>query len=316
MMRMTSEDEDTVRFRRDMIEGLSKPRKAVPPKWFYDAEGSRLFEEITRLPEYYPTRQEAALLRRVAPSWASLFGEDAVLVEFGSGASEKTRILLDAAPNLAAYVPMDISPDALAAASRRIAAVYPDLKVLPLVGDFQMLPPVPAEAGQGRRIGFFPGSTIGNLQPDEAVAFLSAARRMLGQDALFILGLDLVKSPEVLVAAYDDAQGVTAAFNRNMLERANRELGADFDPTAFRHEARWNASEARMEMHLAAERDMAVHIDDRQFDLTRDETIHTESSRKFTRETVVQMAEASGWTVDALETSGSPSVALALMSSQ
>lgn len=314
MMRMTSEDEDTVRFRRDMIEGLSKPRKAVPPKWFYDAEGSRLFEEITRLPEYYPTRQEAALLRRVAPSWASLFGEGGVLVEFGSGASEKTRILLDAAPDLAAYVPMDISPDALAAASRRIAAVYPDLKVLPLVGDFQILPPVPAEAGQGRRIGFFPGSTIGNLQPDEAIAFLSAARRMLGRGALFILGLDLVKAPEILVAAYDDAQGVTAAFNRNMLERANRELGADFVPSAFRHEARWNPAEARMEMHLAAERDMSVHIDDRRFDLSRDETIHTESSRKFTRDSVLQMADASGWVVDALETSGSPSVALALMS--
>lgn len=221
-------------FRQEMIEGLSRREKALSPKWFYDAEGSRLFEDITQLPEYYPTRQEAALLRRVMPEWAQRFGPHAVLVELGSGASEKTRIVLDAAPDLAAYVPIDISATALNEAAERIRADYPDLTVLPVVGDFEHLSPPPAEAGTGRRIGFFPGSTIGNLTNDAAVSLLKSARRILGERSLFVLGVDLAKAPEQLVAAYDDAQGVTAAFNRNLLVRANRELGMDSHPTPSR----------------------------------------------------------------------------------
>ncbi|MDP1777256.1 MAG: L-histidine N(alpha)-methyltransferase, partial [Brevundimonas sp.] len=201
LVRATDQGE-TVRFRRDLIAGLSRSPKVASPKWFYDAEGSRLFEAITRLPEYYPTRQEAALLRRVAPDWAARFGPEAALVEFGSGASEKTRIVLDAATDLGAYVPIDISADALDAAARRIAEAYPALTVTPLVGDFLHLGALPAGIGQGRRIGFFPGSTIGNLERDEAIAFLTAARGLLGPDALFILGVDLVKAPETLIAAY------------------------------------------------------------------------------------------------------------------
>jgi dimethylhistidine N-methyltransferase len=309
------DDAETALFRRELVEGLSRPRKAVSPKWFYDAAGSKLFEDITRLPEYYPTRQEAALLREVAPKWAPHFGAGAVLVEFGSGASEKTRIVLDAAPDLAAYVPIDISPDALEAAADRIRAAYPDLAVRPVVGDFLHLADLPLPAGRGRRVGFFPGSTIGNLDPDQAAEFLRGARGLLGDDALFVLGVDLVKAPETLIAAYDDAQGVTAAFNKNLLVRANRELGADFDTRAFDHQAVWNASASRMEMHLVALGDMVVHLGDRPIAFHRGETIHTENSRKFTREGVEAMANAAGWRVTAFETGPAPSVALALLES-
>jgi len=304
---------ETARFRRDLVAGLSRSPKVASPKWFYDAGGSDLFEAITRLPEYYPTRQEAALLRRVAPEWAARFGPDATLVEFGSGASEKTRIVLDAAPTMGAYVPIDISADALDAAARRIAEAYSALTVMPLVGDFLHLGALPAGLGQGRRVGFFPGSTIGNLERDEAVAFLTAARGLLGPDALFMLGVDLVKAPETLIAAYDDSAGVTAAFNRNLLVRANRELGAGFDVDGFAHRAVWNATASRMEMHLEGLRDMTVVLAGRQIDFMRGETIHTESSRKYTEASVRELATAAGWAVVAFETSPDPAVALALL---
>jgi dimethylhistidine N-methyltransferase len=309
----SADEGETARFRRDLIAGLSRTPKVASPKWFYDAEGSHLFEAITRLPEYYPTRQEADLLRRVVPLWAARFGPAAALVEFGSGASEKTRIVLDAAADLAAYVPIDISADALDAAARRIAEAYPALKVAPLVGDFLHLGALPAGIGGGRRVGFFPGSTIGNLEREEAIAFLTAARGLLGPDALFILGVDLVKAPELLVAAYDDSAGVTAAFNRNLLVRANRELGAGFDVDSFAHRAVWNAAASRMEMHLEATRDMTVQLDGRLVAFRRGETIHTESSRKYSEASVRELAGAAGWTVSAFETGPAPSVALALL---
>ncbi len=300
-------------FREALLAGLEGSPKQVSPKWFYDAEGSQLFEAITDLPEYYPTRQEAALLRVVAPDWSARFGPGAVLVEFGSGASEKTRIVLDAAPDLAAYVPIDISAEALEAAAERIAAAYPRVKVRPMVGDFLDLDPLPDGIGEGRHVGFFPGSTIGNLDPDEAVAFLRAARDLLGEGALFILGADLVKDPAVLIAAYDDAAGVTAAFNRNLLVRANRELGTDFDLDAFRHRAVWNGPESRMEMHLETRRDMTVHIDGRRIGFAAGETIHTENSRKFTAASIAELAEAAGWRIADFRVGPEPSVALALL---
>jgi len=309
----TTDTDEDAGFRAALVAGLTQPQKAVSPKWFYDAEGSRLFEDITRLPEYYPTRQEAALLREVAPEWAAEFGPGSVLVEFGSGASEKTRILLDAGHDLAAYVPIDISPEALGDAAARIAESYPDLKVAPLVSDFLHLDALPVEAGAGRRIGFFPGSTIGNLEPGEAVAFLKAARDLLGDDALFVLGVDLVKDPATLIAAYDDSQGVTAAFNLNLLARANRELDAGFDLDAFRHQAVWNADDSRMEMHLAATRDMAIKLGDRRIAFSEGETVHTESSRKFTEESLRRMVEAAGWKMARFRSGPAPSVALALL---
>ena len=306
------EDLETARFRAELIAGLSRPEKSVSPKWFYDAAGSELFEDITRLPEYYPTRQEAALLREMAPDLTRHFGDDAVLVEFGSGASEKTRILLDAAPTLRTYIPIDISPDALQAAAASIADTYPRIEVRPVVGDFLNLPPLP-ELGRGRRVGFFPGSTIGNLEPDQAVAFLANARDRLGPSSLFILGVDLVKDAGTLVAAYDDAAGVTAAFNRNLLIRANRELGADFDLDAFEHRAVWNVEKSRMEMHLRASRDVAARIGEAVITFHAGETIHTESSRKFTEGSVTEMAKSAGWRVVSFNQSTDPSVALILL---
>ena len=292
----TGEGVEVARFRAELIPGLSQPRKAVAPKWFYDAEGSRLFEDITRLPEYYPTRQEASLLKALAPRLTQDFGDDAVLVEFGSGASEKTRILLDAAPTLSTYIPIDISPDALNEAAERITAAYPSIEVVPVVGDFLNLP-----------------STIGNLDRDAAVEFLKVARARLDVGSLFILGVDLVKAPELLIAAYDDAQGVTAAFNKNLLVRANIELGADFDLDAFEHLALWHEAESRMEMHLRSIQDQRVTIGDTLIAFAKGEAIHTESSRKFTRASVAELAEAAGWTVLLFEQSSAPSVALALL---
>jgi len=307
------DDPQTAAFRRDLVQGLSRGQKAVPPKWFYDAEGSRLFEDITALPEYYPTRQETALLRDRAAALTADFGPDAVLVEFGSGASEKTRLLLDAAPDLGAYVPLDISESALLDAAARIRADYPRLRVQPVLGDFEHLAPLPDDLPHGRRIGFFPGSTIGNLEPDEAVRFLASARRMLGEGALFILGVDLVKDPATLVAAYDDSQGVTAAFNLNLLARANAELDADFDLDAFAHRAVWNPDQSRMEMHLQAVRQTAARVGDSAFNFMAGETIHTESSRKFTQDSVAALAKESGWSTAGFEVSPEPRVALALL---
>ena len=308
----TGQGTQAARVRAELITGLSLPQKAVSPKWFYDAEGSRLFEDITRLPEYYPTRQEALLLKVLAPRLTRDFGDDAVLVEFGSGASEKTRILLNAAPTLSTYIPIDISPDAVNEAAQRIIAAYPSIEVVPVVGDFLNLPPLP-ELGRGRRIGFFPGSTIGNLDRDTAIEFLKVARARLDTGSLFILGVDLVKAPELLIAAYDDAQGTTAAFNKNLLVRANAELSADFDVDAFEHLALWNQAESRMEMHLRSIRDQGVTIGDTVIAFAKGETIHTEISRKFTHASVAELAQAAGWTVSLLEQSAAPSVALALL---
>lgn len=300
-------------FRRELTEGLAASPKSISPKWLYDAKGSELFEDITRLPEYYPTRQERALLRRVAPTWAKGVGPDATLVELGSGASEKTRIVLDALPALAAYIPLDISQSALEEAAASIRADYPKLDVRPVLGDFSALPSLPDDLPSGRRVGFFPGSTLGNLERDEAVRLLASSCRMLGEDALFILGVDLIKDRETLEAAYDDAQGVTARFNLNLLERANRELGTDFDLTAFRHRAVWNEACSRIEMHLEAVRDTQVTLDGMTYDFAGGETLHTESSRKFSRDQIEQLASASGWSVRDWAQSDAPSVALAVL---
>ncbi|MEH6700007.1 MAG: ergothioneine biosynthesis protein EgtB [Brevundimonas sp.] len=305
-------DDETAQFRADLVEGLSEPQKSLSPKWLYDAEGSRLFEDITRLPEYYPTRQETALLRDMAPDIARFMGTNAVLVEFGSGASEKTRIVLDHARDLATYMPIDISSDALEAATGRIREAYPELEVSPVAGDFLDLPPLP-ELGKGPRTGFFPGSTIGNLTSELAIHFLTSAHERLGPGSHFILGVDLVKPVELLVAAYDDAQGVTAAFNLNLLERANRELGADFDLDSFRHRAVWNADRSRMEMHLVSMRDQVITLDGTRFRFAEGETLHTESSRKFTREAVTELVEKAGWRLVDWRESALPSVALALL---
>ncbi len=297
-------------FEADVLAGLGRPQKAVPPKYFYDAEGSRLFEAITALDEYYPTRTEIALLRRIAPEIGKLISPDAALVEFGSGASVKTRILLDAAPQIGVYAPIDISQTALDEAAAAIGRDYPKLTVAPLLEDFTRAIVLP-DAAQGRPVtGFFPGSTIGNFTPGEAQEFLAGARSLLGAGARFLVGIDVVKAEDTLVAAYDDALGVTAAFNKNLLVRINRELGADFDLDAFAHRAIWNARESRIEMHLESLCDQKVSVAGRNFTFAKGETIHTENSAKFTVERFAGLAEKAGWTLEASWLSEEPAFAV------
>lgn len=300
-------------FEADVLAGLSARQKTIPAKYFYDEEGSRLFEEITALEEYYPTRTETALLRAAAPEIASYISEGAALVEFGSGASVKTRILLDAAPQTAIYVPIDISPDALEMAAASINADYPALIVAPLVDDFTRAIELPDIARGHPRTGFFPGSTIGNFEDRDAVEFLTAARRLLHSGAQFVVGVDLVKHEGVLVRAYDDSKGVTAAFNKNLLTRINRELGGDFDIDSFEHRAVWNPDARRIEMHLVSLRDQTVTVAGRPFHFAAGETIHTENSHKFTPDGFTRLAEQAGWRTLRLWTSPEPAFAVFLL---
>jgi dimethylhistidine N-methyltransferase len=284
-------------FAADVIEGLSARQKALSPKYFYDAAGSQLFEDICLTPEYYPTRTETALLKRIAGDIALSIPEGAVLVEFGSGASDKTRLLLDAAPQIAAYVPIDISEDALVKAAERLQAHYPALLVEPLAGDFTAQLTLPAAVSGRPKVGFFPGSTIGNFLPEQAVEFLQSVRRLLGPDAMLIVGADVVKDEATLLAAYDDAAGVTAEFNKNLLVRINRELGGDFGLDAFEHEARWNAGLERIEMHLVSRADQIVNAAGHAFAFKAGESLHTENSHKFTATTFAALAAQAGWQV-------------------
>jgi dimethylhistidine N-methyltransferase len=297
-------------FRADVVAGLSAARKSLPAKWFYDARGSDLFEAICDLPEYYPTRQESALLARIAPELAARIPQDANLVELGSGASTKTRLLLDAAPQITRYTPFDISPSALNAAAEAIVRDYPGLSVTPLVGDFSASGDLPVLADGQPNVGFFPGSTIGNFAPDEAVGLLRRVRGLLGSGATFIVGVDLAKDAATLVAAYDDAQGVTAAFNLNILARINAELDGDFDLSAFAHRAVWNPMEGRVEMHLEALRTLTAWAAGRRYDLVKGETIHTENSYKYTEARFADLAARGGWRVAGLWTSPPPSFAV------
>ena len=265
-------------FREEVLEGLSRRRKALPPKYFYDAAGSRLFERICRLPEYYLTRAELSLTRRHLKEIASFAGKGCELVEYGSGEGLKTRLLIRALrPSL--YVPVDISASALAGASARLAREFRWLRILPVRGDFSGLVKLPAAGSRQRRVVYFPGSTIGNLTPREARAFLARSRRQAGR---MLVGTDLKKDPAVLHAAYNDARGVTAAFNLNVLRRINRELGGDFDLKRFAHRAAYNASLGRIEMHLVSLVRQQVRIGRRRFSFSPGETIHTENSYKYT----------------------------------
>jgi len=284
-------------FLADVLDGLARPQKALPSKWFYDERGSALFEEITQLPEYALTRTELEILQEAAPAIARMIPAGGVLVEFGSGAGRKTRILLDAAPQLAVYVPIDISMPGLESAADAIRNDYPDLVVAPLAADFTAALALPPPARGRPAIGFFPGSTIGNLGPSDASAFLESSRRLLGPGAQLVVGIDLEKPLEHLIAAYDDGAGVTAAFNRNILARANRELDADFDPGSFVHEARWNARKRRIEMHLVSRRDQEVVIAGHRFAFREGESIHTENAHKYTIDRFAALAATAGWTV-------------------
>lgn len=281
-------------FRRDILAGLSREQKATPPIWFYDRRGSELFEEITDLPTYYLTRTEVGLLRQHGADLAAAIGPSRAVVEFGAGSARKTPLLLRAI-DPAAYVPIDISGDFLHASSAALAAAFPSLPLVPVVGDFNGSLSLPGAIEGSPLLGFFPGSTIGNLEPPDAVDLLRTMRRLLGEDALLLIGMDQIKSPDRLIAAYDDPQGVTAAFNLNLLTRINRELEGDLPLDAFAHRAIWNDGKARIEMHLEATRTIHFHVCGQCFDMDAGETIHTESSHKYGLRDQRLLLRAGGW---------------------
>jgi dimethylhistidine N-methyltransferase len=282
-------------FLDDVLAGLSARQKSVPARWFYDHRGSQLFEAITRLPEYYPTRTERGILAAHAGEIAALVGPGRAVVEFGSGSSAKTPLLLRAvAP--AAYVPVDISGAFLRESAAALAQAFPQVPVHPLEADFLQPLSLPAAIAATPALGFFPGSTIGNMEADGAVDLLRNMAATLGADARLVIGIDRIKSPDVLIPAYDDAEGVTAQFNLNLLARINRELSADIPVGDFRHLVRWNDEAARIEMHLEARRDLAFSVCGRRFAMRASETIHTENSHKYGRRDAAVLLRASGWT--------------------
>lgn len=282
-------------FVEDVIAGLSAPIPAIPARWFYDHRGSELFEEITRLPSYYPTAAETALLQRIMPELAARIPPGMAVVEFGAGSAAKTPLLLqEVAP--AAYVPVDISGEYLDESAAELRSRFPGLPVHPVSADFARAFSLPAEVEALPKLGFFPGSTIGNFVPRSATDLLRNFRELLGTGALLLIGMDTVKPVERLLAAYDEPEGVTARFNLNLLERINRELGADIPLDAFRHDARWNDILSRIEMHLVATRDVSFTVGGRTFSFREGQSIHTENSHKYGRRGARLLLLAGGWT--------------------
>jgi L-histidine N-alpha-methyltransferase len=282
-------------FRADVLAGLAARPRAIPARWFYDREGSELFEAITDLPEYYPTRVETALLAAHCGEVAKLVGPGRAVVEFGSGSSAKTPHLL-AAVDPGAYVPIDISGEFLRASAAALAADFPKLPIQPVEADFMHPIDPPAGIARMAKLGFFPGSTIGNMVPRTAVNLLRAMVETLGEGAMLLIGIDRIKSADVLVPAYDDAGGVTARFNLNLLARINRELDGDVPIDAFRHKAVWNDADARIEMHLEAIRDVSFTVDGQSFAMSAGETIHTENSHKYGPRDARLLLRAGAWT--------------------
>jgi L-histidine Nalpha-methyltransferase len=282
-------------FREDVLAGLSAPIPAVPARWLYDLRGSELFDEITRLPSYYPTETETALLNEIIPELARAIPEGTAVVEFGAGSATKTPLLLEAiAP--AAYVPVDISGDYLAASADMLRERFPDLAIYPVAADFARPFELPDEIIGVPKLGFFPGSTIGNFVPRTATDLLRHFRELLGTGSLLLIGMDRIKPIERLIAAYDEPEGVTARFNLNLLERINRELEGDIPLDAFRHEARWNDILSRIEMHLVATRDVEFTVSGRPFGFKAGESIHTENSHKYPRRGARLLLLSGGWT--------------------
>jgi dimethylhistidine N-methyltransferase len=290
-------DDDGVNraFRADVLAGLAQPHKAVPARWLYDDAGSTLFEKITRLPEYYPTRAETEILGDRRGEFRELIGPGRAVIEFGSGSSVKTPLLLGSIKP-AAYVPLDISGDFLRSAADDLAKKFPGLPVFPVEADFMREVALPAGMRDLPKLGFFPGSTIGNMVARTAVDLLRSMRATLGEGSQLLIGMDLIKDAAVLEAAYDDAEGITAEFNLNLARRINRELGGTLPLAKLRHVARWNDTYARIEMHLEATEAIEFEVSDRHFSLAQGETIHTENSHKFDRRSQYTLLLAGGWT--------------------
>lgn len=293
MLEMTNNSQNA--FGDDVINGLSQVQKTIPCRWLYDERGSELFEDITVLPEYYLTRTETSILSQYAPEIASHVGPHATVVEYGAGASIKTRILIDALEKLNTYIPVDISAEFLQSSAASLKEDYPDVQIEPVVADFLSSVDLPEEPAKGVRVGFFPGSTIGNLESTEISGFMMRAREDLGPDAQFILGADLKKDANILIPAYDDSAGITSEFNLNLLRRINGELEANFDVSSFNHEARWNDDASRVEMHLVSERDQSVEVSGQTFNFKHGETVHTENSRKFEIDVLQKLIAKCGW---------------------
>ncbi|NVE94218.1 L-histidine N(alpha)-methyltransferase [Altererythrobacter lutimaris] len=296
-MKLVDLDADGVdrAFRADVLAGLRQQQKAIPARWLYDDAGSQLFEDITQLAEYYPTRAETQILTERAGTFADQIGPGRAVVEFGSGSSVKTPLLLDAI-SPAAYVPLDISGDFLRAAAEDLRAKFPGLPVYPVEADFMRQVELPGEIAEFPKLGFFPGSTIGNMVPRTAVDLLRTMRATLGEKSQLLIGMDLIKPVDVLEAAYDDAAGVTAEFNLNLARRINRELDGTIPVDELRHEARWNDDYARVEMHLVAQKALAFEVSGVAFEMAAGETIHTENSHKFDRRSANTLLLAGGWT--------------------
>lgn len=284
-------------FLADVVDGLSQEQKILSPKYFYDANGSALFDKICDLQEYYPTRTEVGVLSDRADEIASLV-DGQHLIEFGSGSSVKIRILLDAAEGLASYVPVDISREHLFDAAKSISDDYPSLDVIPVCADFTKTFPLPDAVAAGTKAGFFPGSTIGNFSRLEAENFLVMAAGMLGNGGGLVIGVDLKKDVNLLHAAYNDSDGVTAKFNLNLLARINRELEGTFDLSAFTHDARYVENKGRVEMHLVSLKDQTVTVQGRPFDFKKDESIHTENSHKYDIDEFHEMGRQAGFAPD------------------
>ena len=312
-LKLVDRDDDGIdlAFRADVLRGLSERQKAVPARWLYVLAGSRLFEDITRLPEYYPTAAETRLLEAHAEEIAHLTPSHAALVEFGSGSSIKTPLLLRELA-AAAYVPIDISGEFLRQSTRVLARRFPDLSIMPVEADFLGAVELPAAVRNLSRLGFFPGSTIGNLVPDSAVDVLRSMRETLGGGSQLLVGVDRLKEVDRLLAAYDDRDGVTAAFNLNLLHRINRELEGDIPVRQFRHAARWNADWRRIEMHLEALEELRFTVSGRSFAMRRGETIHSENSHKYTPDQVRLLLQAGGWSPVRLWSDASHDFLLAL----
>ncbi|MDP1841680.1 MAG: L-histidine N(alpha)-methyltransferase [Reyranella sp.] len=289
---------DRAEFRDAVLDGLSRTPRVIPAKFLYDARGSELFDAICELPEYYLTRTETGILESCTPELARLAGPGCALVEFGSGSSVKTRLLLDAMPDLAAYVPIDISRQHLDATAARLRRDYPTLRVEPVRADYMALDALPADVDGAARLGFFPGSTIGNLEPPDATAFLRRARRLLGDRGAMVLGVDLRKDPRRLHDAYNDSAGVTAAFTLNLLQRMNRELGGTFDLSSFAHEAFYDPIEGRIEIYFRSLRAQTVTVAGQTFAFAEGERVHTEYSYKYDDAGIAALAKSAGFTID------------------
>ncbi|MGA2291381.1 L-histidine N(alpha)-methyltransferase [Bradyrhizobium sp.] len=288
-------DEQTSAFARDVIDDLSQHPKRLSPKYFYDAKGSELFEAITRLPEYYPTRTELGILQERAGEISAIVPDGAALVEFGAGATNKVRLLLNRCA-VGAYVPVDISGDFLNAQADALRRDFPALDVYPVAADFTQRFALPGAVAAMPKVGFFPGSTLGNFEPHEACAFLRSACAILGRGAQMVIGVDLEKDQGVLYQAYNDAAGVTARFNLNLLDRINRELGGNFDTSEYRHRAIYNSERHRIEMHLISTKAQKVRVLDRSFSFRPGESIHTENSYKYSLGRFTALVHGSGWT--------------------